>query len=212
MNNKYKNLVTLLLGLSICNSYAEPLIYKIKDKNGKTIYTDRLPANEKGAYTILSSKSGILKTNIEKELNKEEIQIQEQSIQEEKKIAEKSEFQRKKDTALLSTYSNVDEIEKMKKFEMNQIEQSIKNNIENIATLKEKINQLEDNSKTNPNNKKIQENTQKLLIDLEVANKNLEYNNNLLNKRNIKYDDDKSRYEQILRQMSTSDKNKKINN
>lgn len=205
MKNNYNKLIPLILaGFFSHAAYADSVIYKMKDKNGRTVYSDRLPANEKGTYAIMSPKSGVLKATVAKEMNKEEVQAIEEQKQEEKKIVEKNETQKKKDTALLSTYSNVAEIEKMKKFEMLQIDQSIRSSVDVIANLKDRINQMEENMRSSPNNKKLQDDTQKLLADLETANKTLEYNKDLSAKRAAKYDDDRARFEQILKEMTSA--------
>lgn len=202
LNNK-KKLLPMLLGCMLCQiSLAEPIIYKTVKKNGQVVYSDRLPANEKGNYSVLSGKSGILKTTVEKELSKEEVAVIENKKEEDKKNLVSTELQRKKDSALLSTYSNVGEIEKMKKFEVNQIDQSIKSGIEVVANVKDRMTQNQERLKNAPNNKKFQEENQKLTTELDAANRTLDYNKDLLVKRSAKYDEDKFRYEQILKNMA----------
>jgi hypothetical protein len=211
MKNKYKIMGLTLFSALISNvAFAESVIYKMTDKNGKIVYTDRVPAGEKGAYAVLSPKSGVLKANVQKELSTTEVAVLEEKTKTEKNITEKNELQRRKDTALLSTYSNVSEIDKMKQFEMNQIDQSIKASVDSIANIKERLAQNEENSK-NGGNKKTQADAQKLQTDLDVATKTLEYNKDLLTKRSVKYDEDKSRYEQILKDMSNAMPPKKTN-
>lgn len=120
------------------------VVYKFKDANGKIIYSDSIPTNEKSEYSILSGKSGVLKKVVDKELTQEEAE----KLAQEKELAQKNkqqlEEQRKKDNSLLATYSSVNEITKLKNFELNQINQSIKNQITNITDLKDKINQAND--------------------------------------------------------------------
>lgn len=202
LKNK-KIMLPILLGCVLSQvSFAEPIIYKTVKKNGEVVYSDRLPANEKGNYSVFSSKSGVLKATVEKELTKEEVAALEEKKEEEKKNLVTTELQRKKDSALLSTYSNIGEIEKMKKFELNQIDQSIKSGIEVIANVKDRITQNQEKIKTAPNNKKFQDESQKLSTELDTANKTLDYNKDLLVKRSAKYDEDKARYEQILKNMA----------
>lgn len=204
LKNK-KIMLPMLLGCMLSQlSFAEPIIYKTVKKNGEVVYSDRLPANEKGNYSVLSAKSGVLKATVERELTREEVAALEEKKQEEKKNLVSTELQRKKDSALLSTYSNIGEIEKMKKFEMNQIDQSIKSGIEVVANVKDRLAQNQEKMKTAPNNKKFQEENQKLQTELDAANKTLDYNKDLLVKRGSKYDEDKARYEQILKNMADS--------
>ena len=127
------------------------VVYKFKDANGKIIYSDSIPTNEKNEYSILSGKSGVLKKVVDKELTQEESE----KLAQEKELAQKNkqqlEEQRKKDNSLLATYSSVNEITKLKNFELNQINQSIKNQITNITDLKDKINQANDILTSNRN-------------------------------------------------------------
>lgn len=191
---------------SVC--YADPVIYKTVKKNGEVVYSDRMPASEKGEYAILSAKSGVLKANVERELDKGELAVLEAKNLENKKVIEANDMQKRKDTALLSTYSNVAEIEKMKKFELNQIDQSIKNGIDVVANIKDRISQNQENMKLAPTNKKLQEQAQRLNAELENGNKTLDYNKDLLSKRSAKYDEDKARYEQIVKNMAATNNGK----
>lgn len=201
-----KKLLLIPLLISINIAQADSVIYKLINKNGEVVYSDRLSPNEKGAYSVLSPKSGVLKIHVEKELNKEEISIVEEKEKEKKQIIEQNDLQKKKDLAILNTYSNVAEIEKMRVFEKIQIDQSIKNGIELIANTKDKISQNQEIMKANPNNKKLLEDNNKLNNELETNKKTLDYNKDLLNKRMTKYDEDKARYEQIVKEMVNNKK------
>lgn len=179
------------------------VVYKFKDANGKIIYSDSIPTNEKSEYSILSGKSGVLKKVVDKELTQEEAE----KLAQEKELAQKNkqqlEEQRKKDNSLLATYSSVNEITKLNNFELNQINQSIKNQITNITDLKDKINQANDILTSNPNNKKIKENIQDLQSKLTSANSILDENKKLLEERTQKYQSDEARYVELLKEMST---------
>jgi len=179
------------------------VVYKFKDANGKIIYSDSIPTNEKSEHSILSGKSGVLKKVVDKELTQEEAE----KLAQEKELAQKNkqqlEEQRKKDNSLLATYSSVNEITKLKNFELNQINQSIKNQITNITDLKDKINQANEILTSNPNNKKIKENIQDLQSKLTSANSILDENKKLLEERTQKYQSDEVRYVELLKEMST---------
>ena len=183
---------------------ASPYIYKYTDSTGKIVYTDNLPSGEKGQYSVLSSKSGTIKKVVEKELDQQEIAQKTDEENQQKKLAEQSEVQKKKDVALLSTYSNASEIDKMKQYELNQIDQAMRNNIDIIAALKDKSNQLEAAMQTAPNNKNFQADYNKAQGDLKLAQQTLESNKDLYTQRSQKYDEDKSRYLEILKQMGNN--------
>lgn len=206
---QYKNVLLINLLVVFCNtSFAQiktdsGIIYKYKDSKGNIIYSDNIPSNEKGQYSVLSGKSGVLKQVVERELSVEEIEIINQKKNQEKNDADKILEQRKKDNSLLATYSSVDEISKLKTFEISQINQSIKTQIGNITDLKDKINQVNDNLSSNNNNKKMKETLQDLQSKLNDANNILSNNKTLLETRTKKYQDDEARYVQLLKEMST---------
>lgn len=206
---QYKNY--LIIGLLGCisnislaqTSIDNAVIYKYKDSKGHIIYSDNIPSNEKGQYSVLSGKSGVLKQVVEKELTPEEIDALNQKKAQDKNDALKQLEQRKRDNSLLATYSNVDEINRLKNFELSQINQAIKTQIGNITDLKDKINQVSDNLTANPNNKKLKDTLQDLQSKLSDANNILDNNKSLLETRTKKYEDDEARYVELLKEMST---------
>ena len=131
---QYKNvllisLISIVSSASFAQSMENATIYKYKDSKGNVIYSDNIPSNEKGQYSVLSGKSGVLKQVVEKELTSDEVEVMNQKKNEEKVASEKSLEQRKRDNSLLSTYSSIDEISKLKNFELSQINQAIKTQI-----------------------------------------------------------------------------------
>lgn len=197
-----KKIIILSL-LSIAGFSHAQVVYKYKDASGKIIYSDSIPANEKNQYSVLSGKSGTLKQVVDKELTQEEANQLAQEKEKDQKNKEKMEEQRKKDNSLLSTYSSVNEITKLKNFELSQINQSIKTQTGNITDLKDKINQASDILASNPNNKKMKETLQNLQSKLNDANSILDDNKKLLEDRTKKYQNDEDRYVELLKEMST---------
>ena len=203
---QFKNvlLLCLLSGVSVA-SMAQIMdnttIYKYRDHKGNLIYSDNIPANEKGQYNILSGKSGVLKQVVEKELSDEEVAVAEKVKEEEKYSLEQAMEKRKRDNSLLSTYSSLAEISKLKNFELSQINQAIKTQLGNITDLKDKISQVSDNLSANPNNKKVMENLESLQSKLTEANSILDSNKSLLDTRTKKYEDDEVRYVDLLKEM-----------
>lgn len=205
---QYKNtmlvvLLTALSNISFAQTMDSAVIYKYKDSKGRVFYSDNIPSNEKGQYAVLSGKSGVLKKVVERELTSEEIELINQKKVQEKNDTEKSLEQRKRDNSLLATYSSIDEITKLKNFELSQINQAIKTQIGNITDLKDKINQANDNLTTNQNNKKMKDNLQDLQSKLNDANNILDSNKSLLETRTKKYQEDETRYVELLKEMST---------
>ena len=197
------SLLSIISSVSIAQTMDNAIIYKYKDAKGNIIYSDNIPSSEKGQYSVLSGKSGVLKQVVEKELSSEEVEVLNQKKIEEKNNEQKNLEQRKRDNSLLSTYSSIDEITKLKNFELAQINQAIKTQIGNITDLKDKISQANDNLKGNPNNKKMKDNLENLESKLSEANNILDNNKSLLETRTKKYQEDEVRYVQLLKEMST---------
>lgn len=202
MKNKFL-FVSVLIFMTSSALAENNYIYRYKNKEGKIIYSDILPANEKGEFSVLSTKSGVIKKVVEKELTQDELEKKEEENIQTKKIVEDNNIQKKKDISLLSTYSNIDEIDKMRKYELDQIDLGIKNNIDNIAILKDRLNLLEENKKINPNSKTVQDDYEKTIQSLNMTQQILETNKKMYAQREKKYDDDKSRYLIILKEMAT---------
>lgn len=205
---QYKN--ALLLGLlSVISSVSfaqvsdNGTIYKYKDSKGHSIYSDNIPSNEKGQYSVLSGKSGILKQVVDRQMTPEELEVYNQQKNKDKKVQEDSIDQKKRDNSLLSTYSSVNDITKLKTFELSQINQSISNQIKNITDIKDKISQLNSNMEKTPNNQKLKENVQSLQGQLNESNNILDSNKVLLESRTKKYQTDELRYVELLKLMST---------
>lgn len=201
-----KIIVSITIAFVSITGYANNLIYKYKDNKGKTIYADKVPPQEKGQIVILSSRSGTIKKVVEEELSEKDIIVRNEKIVEDKKIIENNNLQKKKDISLLSSYSNVEEIEQMRQYELSQIEQGLNNNIENIANLKEKLSVLNTNIQNSPNNKNIQSEYDKVKEQLQLTEKTLENNKTMYSQREKKYNEDKNRYLEILKQMSLESK------
>lgn len=205
---QYKN--ALLLGLlSVISSVSfaqvvdNAVIYKYKDNKGNIIYSDNIPSSEKGQYSVLSGKSGILKQVVEKEMTSAEVDVVTEQKNKDKKTQEDSVEQKKRDNSLLATYSSVNDITKLKNFELSQINQSITNQVKNITDIKEKISQINLNLEKTPNNQKLKENIQSLQGQLTESNNILDSNKTLLESRTKKYQSDEVRYVDLLKLMGT---------
>ena len=200
-----KKLLTLLISsFFISSALAESVLYKYNDSKGRTIYSDSVPASEKGQVNILSSKTMALKKINEKQLTSQEVEEKSIVEKEQKNILELSEIVKQKDQALLANYSSVDDIEKLKQYELQQINRAIQNDKDVLSTLKDRITALENKSKQNSGKvlpkddielKAIQQNYSSLTT-------NLEKNKVLYDSRDKKYNEDKARYSTILSKMA----------
>ena len=200
-----KKILALLIGsFFISSAFAESVIYRYKDSKGKLTYSDSVPANEKGQVDVLSGRTLALKKITEKQLTPEEIEAKMVAEKEQKNIIETSEIGKQKDQALLASYNSVDDIEKLKQYELQQINRAIQNDTDVLATLKDNKTALESKAKQNSGKmlpkdemeiKDIKQNYDNLVT-------NLEKNKQLYESREKKYNEDKARYSAILLKMA----------
>lgn len=206
---KNKVVISSLL-LAMMSGYAfaqkaDSIIYRYKDASGKTIYTDRIPANLKVEVDVLSSKTGVLKRTIEKQLTEEEFQRRLAEDQEKKDSVAKSDVQIRQDQILLNTYSSVADIERMKNYEKEQLDRAIQNDINNVAQLKDRKNFIDREIQKNPASSALYvEEARRITENVTNIENNLKRNREMLVERTKKYDDDKKRYEQIMAEVNAA--------
>jgi hypothetical protein len=206
-----KKLKTIIIALAASGIYmqvnAQDYIYKINN-GSSAIYTDRVPANEKREFTILSSKSGTVKKVIEKELTDFEAEERKKQKEEEIFASNRAAEERRKDDVLLQTYSSVEDIDKYRDYELNQINLSIESSIDNIAIYKDRIEGLQEILSKNSANKTVKADLDKVRINLAETQRNLDSSKKLYIEKQAKYQEDKLRYERVMQDISLEAKAK----
>mgnify|MGYP006353741601 CR=1 FL=1 len=206
-----KNILMLAL-LSVVGSVvstdalAQNKVYRFVDDKGNVVYSDNIPANEKGKIEILASTTMALKDIQEKELTSEEAEAQ-RAIVEEQEVAKKtSELEKQRNQALLNQYNSVNDIEKLKEYELQQISRTLASNEEVLLSLEKNKDQIL--QETSNNKGKVPAKLERDLADIDNNIKNVEKaveaNRELYQSREQKYEDDKKQYIQILEQMGKS--------
>ena len=206
-----KKLNALMIALGAAGIYgqaqAQDYIYKINN-GSSAIYTDRVPANEKREFTILSSKSGTVKKVIEKELTDFEAEERRKEQEEAAVATVRASEERRKDDVLLQTYSSVADIDKYRDYELNQINLSIESSIDNIAIYKDRIEGLQEILNKNTNNKTAKADLDKARINLAETQRNLDSSKKLYIEKQAKYQEDKLRYERVMQDIALEAKAK----
>lgn len=200
---KTKNVTILMASLIASSAFAQTTLFRYTDSKGKVFYTDSVPANEKGRIDVLSAKTMALKTVNERQLNSEEIETKKAVEAEQKSVQLESDLVKQKNQALFSTYSSVNDIDKMKEYELQQINRAISSDGEAIGSLTDRKQQLEQERREN-NNKMSAKSEQELKAveqNIKVAEENLQKNKNLYTSRENKYNEDKVQYLAILEKM-----------
>ncbi len=206
MKNKHALLLSLILTPCFASAAGND-IYKYKDEKGNIIYTDKMPINVKNAG-VLSKKTGVVKNLSELE---EYEKYQNLTPEEQDKIQKQIEAeaqQIKKDEVILKKYSTVEELEKLKEYELGQLQRAISNDnniLEGLNSQKDVIAKSTKNNKKNTNQEleKIEENIRKIQL-------NKEKNEKMLSEREQMFKSDKERLMKFLnyknKEKSTSDK------
>ncbi len=182
-------------------------IYKYKDEKGNIIYTDKMPINIKNAG-ILSKKTGVVKNLAELEQYE---QYQSLTPEEKEKIQNQIQAeaeQIKKDEVILKKYSTIEELEKLRDYEVGQLQRAIANDnniLEGLNSQKESVAKTNKNSKKNNSQEleKLDENIRKIQL-------NKEKNEKMLAEREQMFNTDKERLTKFLnyknKEKVTSDK------
>lgn len=199
---------TVLMSLATVTSAQSSEIYRYKDEKGKIIYTDKIPANLNVKVETLSKRSGIMKGA--KQLSQEEAEQLAQKEEQDKQTTKKNGEQLRKDQSLLNMYSSVKDIEDMKKYELDQIDRAIQNDINVVASLSDRKNQLEKEMQKNPKAKEqFSQEYNRISENLDKTNTNLAKNKEMYSQRESKYNQDKSRFVEILKEMGKPQESKK---
>lgn len=199
MNKKYYKILLLTPIFLSANTFAQSdEIYKTVDSKGNVFYTDKIPRDEKDV-SVISKKTGISKSinELESFNNSQKLNPDELSAIEKERL--KEEEQIRKDQNLINTYSSVEELEKTKSYELEQINRAITTDENIISSLEDRRKQLEkslnDSNKEDP---ELEKDLSKTIENINNAKKNKERNTQMLNERKAKYESEKERLIKVL--------------
>ena len=205
---KKKYIVLIIASIVASSALAQSTLYRYTDNKGRTYYTDSVPASEKGRIDILSSKTMTLKNITEKELSNEEVETKNAVEAEKQSVKLESDLVKKKNQSLLVNYTSINDIDKMKDYELQQINRAISSDKEAISSLKDRKAQLEQERKE-VNGKvsaKIEQEYKAVEQNIKSAEENMEKNKSLYTSRESKYSEDKVQYLLLLEKMGQSKK------
>ena len=197
--------LTLVALLIQGNVFAQTsgVIYRYKDASGKTIYSDSMPPQVKTNVDMLSPKTGVLTKVLERQITEEE--AIEKNKQDQEVVSQKKKEQDKlrQDQVLLNTYSSVKEIQDMKKYDLDQLDRAIQNDINNMASLMDKKSGLEKDLESNPKaNQNAKEELKRVNDNLDNIKTNLNKNKEMYNQKEAKYNNDIKRFEELQKELS----------
>ena len=201
---KNKLFVALILGLSF-SLPATAKLYKWVDENGTTHYGETIPPEYADQDRAELNKAGrvIKKKEV---LTPEELRAERSTKEQEnaKKLDEdKAALDgKRRDKALIDTYSNADEIDLARKRNLQQIELRIAGVNANIKRASDNLNglQKEADAYTNTNRKipsSLQEDLQEAQVRLDKLKKDMEKPQADKAAMEARYDADKARYKEL---------------
>jgi hypothetical protein len=175
-------------------------MYKCIDARGKTYYTQVPPAECLGRETQELNKSGTVIRKTERPLNPAELQAREA---EKKKKAEQDEFakeERRKNTALLNTYSSEKDIEDARARSLQEAQTAISDTEKSITGAQKRQQDLEKEKEfytKKPMPFKLKNELSNLDIEIKTQTALLEAKKKEISTINQKYDEDKRRYVEL---------------
>jgi hypothetical protein len=203
MNNKNIKLTLIssmvILSFGVNAQSQKNDIYRYKDSSGNFIYTDKLPKDKNLEVGILSKKTGVIKNLSDLEAARA---AKEMSEDEKNAIAiakVKEEDQIRKDQYILNTYSSVEEIDKIKKYELDQIDRAIKNDVNNVASLNDRKKIIDKEVLANPSNKNTYDaELQRINEAITSSNSSLDKNKKVYFERDKKYNEEMERFSAVI--------------
>jgi len=195
--------VAIAAALSAGAAVAQSRMYKCTDAKGKTYYTQTPPAECLGRDTqVLSTKSGSVMKKIEGQLTPEQ---QAQRDDEKKKKAEleaQAREERRKNTALLNTYSSEKDIADARARALKENESGIAQTEKRIAGALKRRKELDDEKEFYAKQAlpaKLGQDIRNNDVELKNQQGLLEVQKKQVSTINAKYDEDRRRYMELTK-------------
>lgn len=197
-----KRLAILLLMCATAPALAQQApapqrMYKCVDARGKTYYTQIPPRECLGRESEELNKSGMVVKRSEKGPTAAEIQAREADKKKKEEEAEKTKEQRRKELALLNTYSSEKDIEDQRNRALKEAQDQIAATEKSIAGAEKRQKELEQEKEfytKKPMPAKLKQEIANTETLIKTQNSLLEAKRAEIAKINAKYDDDKKRY------------------
>lgn len=178
-------------------SQAPQRMYKCVDARGKTYYTQIPPRECLGRDSQELNKSGMVVKRSEKAPSAAEVQAREAEKKKKEEEAEKAKEERRKELALLNTYSSEKDIEDQRARALKEAQEQIAATEKSIAGAQKRQKELEAEKEfytKKPMPVKLKQEMANVDTEIKSQTALLEAKKAEIAKINAKYDDDKKRY------------------
>ena len=192
--------LAILLALAAASATAQPRVFKCKDDKGKTYYTQMPPAECLGKELNELSGQGTVVKKREGALTPDQIAARdaEEKRKKDEELAAKEE--KRKNQALLNTYSSEKDIEEGRQRALGQAEAANKETEKRMAEAQKRAQALAAEKEfylKKPMPKKLQDDIKNNEIDIKGYQDALSAKQKELGEINAKYDEDKRRYQEL---------------
>ena len=133
--NRSLSTAACAVALAAVASLAQAGMYKCVDDKGVTHYGDRLSAQCAGHASAELNQRGVVVKRSERALTVEEMKAKEFEAERNKVEAQKEAEQRRKDNALLSSYTSVQDIDAARDRELQRVDQWIATAVPGISAI-----------------------------------------------------------------------------
>jgi Domain of unknown function (DUF4124) len=172
-------------------------LYKCTDASGKVYYTQLPPRECLGRDTQELNKSGVVVKESQRAATPSEIQARDADKKKKAEQAEKDKEERRKNTALLNTYSSEKDIEDARQRSLQEAKTAIEDTQKHITALQKRQKDLEGEKEfyvKKPLPAKIKQEMSNNDIEIKNQTALLEVKKTEIDHINAKYDEDKRRY------------------
>jgi hypothetical protein len=171
-------------------------MYKCVDAHGKTYYTQVPPRECLGRDTLEMNRQGMV-VKTERPPSKAEIQAKEAEKKKKEEESEKTKEERRKELALLNTYSSEKDIEDQRERALKEAQEQIAATEKSIAGAERRRVELDKEKEfytKKPMPAKLKQEMSNIEIEIKNQNALLEAKKAEISKINARYDEDKRRY------------------
>lgn len=183
-----------LLLLALASFPASAKMYKWVDENGNTHFGDTIPAQYAGQGSTEYSKKGTVVKQTDRALTTEQRKAQEDALAQEKEEERKKVEQKRRDTALLNTYTTEKEIDLVRDRNLQQAELQLQGMELRIKQVQPRHDQFRSQADALIAKKKPV--SQGLQQDLDVTGNELKRLHEMLKQKRLEMEAIRARFEQ----------------
>lgn len=200
----HSRLVILAVSLCVAAGYAsaQARLYKWTDEKGKVHYTDKPPTEAAGRPSETLTRSGAVLKKSEATLTPEQQEARDRENKQKREEEAAAREERRKNIALLNTYSSEKDIEDARARALKQGEEAVKATEKRIAEAQKRQNDYEKEKEfylKKPMPPKLQQDMKNNELELKNQQELLGVKKKELDAINAKHDEDKRRYLELTK-------------